>query len=55
MIHKVRDEISTYPEDGLIKINDEIAYKLTDTITVAIYQVKTENQSVIVKLSQSNS
>ena len=55
MIHKVRDEISTYPEDGLIKIHDEIAYKLTDTITVAIYQVKTENQSVIVKLSQSNS
>lgn len=55
MIHKVRDEISTYPEDGLIKINDEIAYKLADTITVAIYQVKTENQSVIVKLSQSNS
>jgi len=55
MIHKVRDEISAYPEDGLIKINDEIAYKLADTITVAIYQVKTENQSVIVKLSEANS
>ena len=55
MIHKVRDEINAYPEDGLIKINDEIAYKLADAITVAIYQVKTENQSVIVKLSETNS
>ncbi|PXZ05294.1 exoribonuclease II [Gilliamella apicola] len=55
MIHKVRDQVNAYPEDGLIKINDEIAYKLADAITVAIYQVKTENQSVIVKLSETNS
>jgi exoribonuclease II len=55
MIHAVRDEITLNPEEGLIKINDNIMYKLADSITVAIHQIKTENQSVIVKLSKSNS
>lgn len=50
MIHPVRDEIVSISEEGVIKINNNICYKLSDIITVVIHQVKKENQSIIVKL-----
>ena len=55
MIHAVRDEISTSPDEGLIKIKGETAYKIADLITVKIHEIKMENLSVIVKLNESNS
>ena len=54
MIHSVRDEIAPDPEEGIIKIKDETAYKLADLITIAIHNVRMENQSIIVKLIASN-
>ncbi len=54
MIHPVREQICSLPEEGVIKIKDEICYKLTDTISVVIHQVKKENQSIIVKLADNH-
>lgn len=51
MIHTVRDEITSLPEEGIIKIKDEICYKLADTISILVHQVRNENQSIIVKLA----
>ena len=54
MLHSVREEIVSLPDEGVIKINDNIGYKLTDIIPVSIFQVKNENQSIIVKLTNIN-
>ncbi len=50
MIHEVREEISSIPDEGVITIKDDICYKLADTIPILIQQVKPENQSIIAKL-----
>lgn len=50
MIHPVRDEVVSNPEEGVIRINNDIYYKLSDTLNIKIHQVKKENQSIIVKL-----
>ncbi|OCG74939.1 exoribonuclease II [Gilliamella sp. Occ4-3] len=53
MIHSVKEEIILLPEEGIIKIKDEVCYKLADTISVVIHQVKSENQSIITKLANN--
>lgn len=53
MIHSVKEEIISLPEEGIIKIKDEVCYKLADTISVVIHQVKSENQSIITKLANN--
>jgi exoribonuclease II len=53
MIHSVKEEIISLPEEGIIKIKDEVCYKLADTISVIIHQVKSENQSIITKLANN--
>ncbi|MFQ0994026.1 exoribonuclease II [Gilliamella sp. BG2] len=53
MIHSVKEEIISLPEEGIIKIKDEVCYKLADTISVVIHQVKSENQSIITKLTNN--
>ena len=53
MLHPVKEEIISLPEEGLIKINDTIRYKLADNISVSIYQIKTENQSIIAKITNN--
>lgn len=50
MLHASRDEISSIPDEGCIKIKDDICYKLADTITISIQQVKIESQSIIAKI-----
>lgn len=55
MIHAVRDEITSLPDEGMIKIKDDICYKLTDTIPILIHQVKRENQTIIAKLANNQS
>lgn len=50
MIHPVREEIVSIPEDGIIKINDQVCYKLADSVQIVIHQIKGENQSIIAKL-----
>ena len=50
MIHPVRDEVVSSPEEGVIRINNDICYKLSDTLNIKIHQVKKESQSIIVKL-----
>ncbi|MCT6867429.1 MAG: exoribonuclease II [Gilliamella apicola] len=54
MIHPNREEVVSSPEEGVIKINNNICYKLSDTLTVKMHQVKKENQSIIVKLATDN-
>ena len=51
MFHPVKDEITPLPDEGIIKIKDEVCYKLADTISVVIHQIKNENQSIITKLT----
>ncbi|MFQ0997971.1 exoribonuclease II [Gilliamella sp. BG6] len=53
MIHSVKEEIISLPEEGIIKIKDEVCYKLADSISVVILQVKSENQSIITKLTNN--
>ncbi|MFQ0970582.1 exoribonuclease II [Gilliamella sp. BG1] len=53
MIHSVKEEITPLPDEGIIKIKDEVCYKLADTISVVIHQVKSENQSIITKLANN--
>ncbi|KFA59628.1 exoribonuclease II [Gilliamella sp. wkB18] len=54
MMHSVKEEITSLPDEGIIKIKDTICYKLADNISVSIYQVKPENQSIIAKLTNDN-
>ncbi|RKS87166.1 exoribonuclease-2 [Orbus hercynius] len=51
LIHPVRGELILSPENGHIKIKDEVAYQLLDFIDVTINEVKVENTSVIVKIA----
>lgn len=51
MIHSIKEEIVPCPDEGTIKIKDEVCYKLTDIVTVIICQVKSQNQSVIAKFT----
>jgi exoribonuclease II len=53
MIHSVKEEIIPLPDEGIIKIKGEACYKLADTISVVIHQVKRENQAIIAKLSMN--
>ncbi|KES15044.1 Exoribonuclease II, partial [Gilliamella apis SCGC AB-598-P17] len=53
MIHNVRDEITLNLDEGSIKIKDELVLKLADTISVVLQQVKTENNSIIVKIDEN--
>ncbi|MDF7666371.1 exoribonuclease II [Orbaceae bacterium ESL0727] len=54
MIHPVRNEIASFLDEAVIKINDEICYKLADQVSVMIHEVKTETQTIIVKLMINN-
>ncbi|MWP47382.1 exoribonuclease II [Gilliamella sp. Pas-s27] len=51
MIHPIKEEITPYPDEGTIKIKDELCYKLADIVTVIIRQVKNQNQSIIAKFA----
>ncbi|MWN89586.1 exoribonuclease II [Gilliamella sp. Pra-s65] len=51
MIHPIKEEITPYPDEGTIKIKDEVCYKLADIVTVIIRQVKNQNQSIIAKFA----
>jgi len=51
LIHAVRTELTLLPEDGQIKIKDELKYQLLDTIVVTINEVKTENLTIIGKIT----
>ncbi|OCG27675.1 exoribonuclease II [Gilliamella sp. HK2] len=53
MIHSVKEEITALPDEGIIKIENKVCYKLADIISVVIHQVKSENQSIIVKLANN--
>ncbi|MWP60905.1 exoribonuclease II [Gilliamella sp. Pas-s25] len=53
MIHPVKEEIIPLPDEGIIKIKGETCYKLADTISIVIHQVKRENQTIIAKLSMN--
>lgn len=48
-IHKIRDEITCHPEQGIIKIKGEIAYKQADPITVQLVDIRLESRNIIAK------
>ncbi|MDF7670262.1 exoribonuclease II [Orbaceae bacterium ESL0721] len=50
LLHPVRDEINSLPEDGVIKIGDEIRFKLADQITITLHDVNRETKRIIAKL-----
>ncbi len=53
MIHPDRTSITSLPDEGTIKINEQVAYQLTSQIWVTICEVKSENQTIITKLSEN--
>ena len=48
-IHKIRDEITCHPEQGMIKVKGEIAYKQSDLINVQLVEIRPESRSIIAK------
>lgn len=49
-IHSIRNELTLSPENGNVKINDDIKYQLLDSVNITINEVKTENNSIIAKI-----
>lgn len=52
LIHNQRNELTISPENGYIKIKDELAYQLLDTVNVTINEVKKETGSIIVGIAR---
>jgi len=50
LIHAVRTELTLLPEDGLIKIKDQLKYQLLDKITVTLNEIKAESLTIIGKI-----
>lgn len=50
-IHPQRSELTLSPENGHIKINEEVKYQLLDVINVTIKEIKTENSAIIVGIA----
>jgi len=51
LIHPVRTELTLLPEDGQIKIKDELKYQLLDQITVTLNDIKNESSTIIGKMT----
>lgn len=49
LIHAIRNEVTMLPEEGLIKIKDQVTYKLLDKLTVTLNEIKTDTSTIIVK------
>lgn len=49
MIHSVREEITSSPEEACIKINDKICLQLADKVKVTLNEVNMDTQNMIVK------
>lgn len=49
LIHPIRNEVAMLPEEGLIKIKEQVTYRLLDKVTVILNEIKTDTSTIIVK------
>jgi len=49
LIHPKRNEIVSSQDEGAIKVNEQILFKIADRITVSLHEIRNEPKSIIVK------